>query len=63
MDYSQHRLDYCEFLISSQINYTQTYLVDHSEVSMSNLERQCAERGFERTQEKSNVKLIRIKST
>lgn len=31
MDYSQHRLDYCEFLISSQINYTQTYLADHSE--------------------------------
>lgn len=31
MDHSQHRLDYCEFLISSQINYTQTYLADHSE--------------------------------
>ena len=31
MDYSQDRLDYCEFLISSQINYTQTYLADHSE--------------------------------
>ena len=31
MDYSQHRLDYCEFLISSQINYTQTYLADHSD--------------------------------
>lgn len=28
MDYSQHRLD---FLIGSQINYTQTYLADHSE--------------------------------
>ena len=31
MDYRQHRLDYCQFLISSQINYTQTYLADHSE--------------------------------
>ena len=31
MDYSQHRLDYCQFLISSQINYTQTYLAEHSE--------------------------------
>ena len=31
MNYSQHRLDYCQFLISSQINYTQTYLADHSE--------------------------------
>ena len=31
MDYSQHRLDYCQFLIGSQINYTQTYLADHSE--------------------------------
>ena len=31
MDYRQHRLDYCEFLISSQINYTQTYLADHSD--------------------------------
>ncbi len=31
MDYQQHRLDYCQFLISSQINYTQTYLADHSE--------------------------------
>ena len=31
MDYKQHRLDYCEFLISSQINYTQTYLADHHE--------------------------------
>lgn len=30
MDYSQHRLDYCQFLISSQINYTQTYMADHS---------------------------------
>ena len=31
MDYRQHRLDYCQFLIASQINYTQTYLADHSE--------------------------------
>lgn len=31
MDYRQHRLDYCQFLIGSQINYTQTYLADHSE--------------------------------
>jgi hypothetical protein len=31
MDYRQHRLDYCQFLLSSQINYTQTYLADHSE--------------------------------
>ena len=31
MDYTQHRLDYCQFLISSQINYTQTYLAEHSE--------------------------------
>lgn len=31
MDYRQHRLDYCQFLISSQINYTQTYLAEHSE--------------------------------
>ena len=31
MDYSQHRLDYCQFLIGSQINYTQTYLAEHSE--------------------------------
>jgi hypothetical protein len=31
MDYRHHRLDYCQFLISSQINYTQTYLADHSE--------------------------------
>ena len=31
MDYKQHRLDYCQFLIGSQINYTQTYLADHSE--------------------------------
>lgn len=31
MDYSQHRLDYCQFLMSSQINYTQTYLAAHSE--------------------------------
>ena len=31
MDYTQHRLDYCQFLIGSQINYTQTYLADHSE--------------------------------
>ncbi len=31
MDYRQHRLDYCQFLISSQINYTQTYLADHSD--------------------------------
>lgn len=31
MDYRQHRLDYCQFLISSQINYTQTYLADRSE--------------------------------
>lgn len=31
MDYRQHRLDYCQFLIVSQINYTQTYLADHSE--------------------------------
>ncbi len=31
MDYRQHRLDYCQFLISSQINYTQTYLADYSE--------------------------------
>lgn len=31
MDYGQHKLDYCEFLISSQINYTQTYLADHHE--------------------------------
>jgi hypothetical protein len=31
MDYRQHRLDYCQFLISSQINYTQTYMADHSE--------------------------------
>jgi len=30
MDYRQHRLDYCQFLISSQINYTQTYLAEHS---------------------------------
>ena len=27
--YSQHRLDYCQFLVSSQINYTQTYLAEH----------------------------------
>jgi hypothetical protein len=32
MDYSQHRLDYCQFLIGSQINYTQTYLADHSDL-------------------------------
>ncbi len=32
MDYRKHRLTYCEFLISSQINYTQTYLADHSEI-------------------------------
>jgi len=31
MDYRQHRLDYCQFLLSSHINYTQTYLADHSE--------------------------------
>jgi hypothetical protein len=31
MDYRQHRLDYCQFLIGSHINYTQTYLADHSE--------------------------------
>lgn len=31
MDYRQHRLDYCQFLISSHINYTQTYLANHSE--------------------------------
>ena len=31
MDYQEHRLAYCDFLISSQINYTQTYLADHSE--------------------------------
>lgn len=31
MDYRQHRLDYCQFLISSHINYTQTYLADHSD--------------------------------
>ena len=31
MDYKEHRLAYCDFLISSQINYTQTYLADHSE--------------------------------
>ncbi len=31
MDYRQHRLDYCQFLLSSQINYTQTYFADHSE--------------------------------
>jgi hypothetical protein len=31
MDYRQHRLDYCQFLISSHINYTQTYLAEHSE--------------------------------
>jgi hypothetical protein len=31
MDYSQHRLDYCQFLIGSQINYTQTYLAEHNE--------------------------------
>lgn len=31
MDYSQHRLDYCSFLIASQINYTQTYLAEHSD--------------------------------
>ena len=31
MNYEQHRLDYCEFLISSQINYTQTYMADHHE--------------------------------
>ena len=31
MDYRQHRPDYCQFLISSQISYTQTYLADHSE--------------------------------
>jgi hypothetical protein len=30
MDYRQHQLDYGQFLISSQINYTQTYLADHS---------------------------------
>ena len=24
------RLDYCQFLLSSQINYTQTYFADHS---------------------------------
>jgi hypothetical protein len=32
MDYREHRLAYCEFLISSQINYSQTYLADHSEI-------------------------------
>jgi hypothetical protein len=31
MDYRQHRLGYCQFLIGSQIDYTQTYLADHSE--------------------------------
>ena len=31
MDYSEHRLSYCEFLISSQINYTQTYFGERSE--------------------------------
>lgn len=31
MDYRQHRLDYCQFLIASQINYTQTYLADHND--------------------------------
>lgn len=30
MNYRQHRLDYCQFLISSQINYTQTCLAEHS---------------------------------
>lgn len=30
MEYRQHRLDYCQFLISSQINYTQTHLANHS---------------------------------
>jgi len=32
MEYEEHRLAYCDFLISSQINYTQTYLADHSEI-------------------------------
>ena len=31
MDYSEHKLAYCEFLISSQINYTQTYFGERSE--------------------------------
>jgi hypothetical protein len=25
------RLDYCQFLLSSQINYTQTHFADHAE--------------------------------
>jgi len=25
------RIDYCQFLLSSQVNYTMTYLADHSE--------------------------------
>lgn len=31
MNYEKHRLDYCQFLLSSQINFTQTYLAEHSE--------------------------------
>ena len=31
MDYSNHRLAYCEFLLSSQLNYTQTYFAEHHE--------------------------------
>ena len=31
MDDRQHRVDYCQFLISSQINDTQTHLAEHSE--------------------------------
>lgn len=31
MNYEKHRLDYCQFLLSSQVNFTQTYLAEHSE--------------------------------
>ena len=31
MNYENHRLDYCQFLLSSQVNFTQTYLAEHSE--------------------------------
>ena len=31
MNYEKHRLDYCQFLLSSQVNFTQTYLAEHNE--------------------------------
>ena len=31
MNYHEHRLEYCQFLLSSQINFTQTYFAEHSE--------------------------------